>query len=227
MPGVRLRVPRSEGRVVDVSRLPGEGAVAGEMSDIAWRKAVKFTLAYEGGWVDDPRDRGGETFRGISRRFWPDWPGWKIVDEIRATYSPEVFRSMLLEDDRLTAMATVFYQDNIWRPIHGDELPDKIAVAAFDMACHSGPKTAAKVLQVALGGLTVDGDIGSRTIKRAFDCGEDGLISFLTERTVFLSRIIQEDPSQSVWARNWFKRMFRLANVVLEGEGLTFAVPVA
>jgi lysozyme family protein len=48
-----------------------------------------FEIAYgetelrEGGYVNDPVDRGGETHRGVARKFHPDWSGWKIIDQIK------------------------------------------------------------------------------------------------------------------------------------------------
>ncbi|MFM7564688.1 MAG: glycosyl hydrolase 108 family protein, partial [Planctomycetota bacterium] len=35
--------------------------------------AIAFdeTMINEGGYVDDPDDRGGETYRGVARRFHP------------------------------------------------------------------------------------------------------------------------------------------------------------
>ena len=37
-------------------------------------------MEHEGGYVDDRDDRGGETYRGISRNNFPDWKGWKKID---------------------------------------------------------------------------------------------------------------------------------------------------
>ena len=44
-----------------------------------------FTLSKinEGGWVNDPNDIGGETYRGISRKFNPKWNGWSVIDEMK------------------------------------------------------------------------------------------------------------------------------------------------
>ena len=46
-------------------------------------KAYALTAAYEGGYVDDPEDAGGETYRGISRRYHPSWQGWQIIDTLK------------------------------------------------------------------------------------------------------------------------------------------------
>lgn len=189
----------------------------------AWEKALDFTLAYEGGYAFDPADRGGETFRGISRRAWPDWDGWRVVDTVKAAH-PQDFKTVLLRDEDLRARAVSFYRARFWDPIHGDELPGKLAAAVFDMAVHSGVKTAVRVLQIALGGLTVDGEIGPKTIKRAYERGEAGLEDFLMERGRFLLEVMFKDEGQRVWARNWFRRLFRMANLVLEGPGVEFAV---
>ncbi|MBW1801582.1 MAG: hypothetical protein JRJ85_12745, partial [Deltaproteobacteria bacterium] len=39
-------------------------------------EAFEKTTAIEGGYVFDPDDAGGETYKGISRRFNPSWGGW-------------------------------------------------------------------------------------------------------------------------------------------------------
>ena len=42
--------------------------------------ALQEVLKNEGGYVNDPDDSGGETYKGIARRFHPDWIGWAYVD---------------------------------------------------------------------------------------------------------------------------------------------------
>jgi len=42
--------------------------------------AIIKVLKSEGGHANDPDDGGGETYRGIARKFWPQWAGWKIID---------------------------------------------------------------------------------------------------------------------------------------------------
>ena len=46
-----------------------------------FKKALTETLRHEGGYVNDPKDPGGETYKGISRKNHPDWEGWNIIDE--------------------------------------------------------------------------------------------------------------------------------------------------
>ena len=57
------------------------------MSD--FDRAYAFTMGSEGEYQNDPIDPGGETWCGISRRANPDWPGWSIVDRIKATENIE------------------------------------------------------------------------------------------------------------------------------------------
>jgi lysozyme family protein len=178
------------------------------------------SLGYEGGYANDPNDRGGETFRGVARKHHPNWMGWEKVDAMKSF--PE-FPSCAVYDAALGDMVREFYVTEFWNKVHGDELPGKMAVAAFDCAVNSGPERAARLLQIALGGLVVDGDIGPRTVKAAHEAGEEGVVRFLAARAKFLHEIMDSDPTQKVWATNWFKRLFRLANVVLEGEGPNFA----
>jgi lysozyme family protein len=47
---------------------------------------AKFDIAYsrtsisEGGYVNNPKDSGGETYCGISRVHHPKWAGWALID---------------------------------------------------------------------------------------------------------------------------------------------------
>ena len=37
-----------------------------------FKDIIKVTLKHEGGYVNDPKDLGGETNMGITKRFYPD-----------------------------------------------------------------------------------------------------------------------------------------------------------
>ena len=185
-----------------------------------WGIALDFVLNYEGGWCNNPGDRGGETFRGISRVFWPAWEGWSLVDTIK-TERPDDFAAVLFQDFDLKEMVSKFYRVNFWEPCGCDMLPGKVAAAVFDFAVNSGDKVAVKQLQATLGA-EVDGVVGPQTVKAAFDAGEEGVIKYLAARAKFLHAVMDNNPSQQVWAINWFRRLFYLANVVLEGQGVNF-----
>ena len=67
-------------------------------------KSMKFedifnkTMGIEGGYVDDPDDRGGETYKGISRKNHPAWEGWEIIDsmkEMEHSVFPENLETMI------------------------------------------------------------------------------------------------------------------------------------
>jgi lysozyme family protein len=175
--------------------------------------ALKFTLDYEGGWVNNVNDKGGETFRGISRNHWPEWKGWVIIDEEK---KKSRFPMCLMDSEPLIESMLEFYVSNFWDKIHGDELPVRMAIAVFDFAVNSGVGTAIRTMQSVLG-VSTDGVIGPKTVKAAHDSGENGVIELLARRAKFLHEIMDRDPSQKVWCMNWFRRLFKLADLVLEG----------
>jgi lysozyme family protein len=48
--------------------------------------ADKLRQQNEGGYANNKADNGGETFRGIARKFWGSWKGWSIIDGIKKQY---------------------------------------------------------------------------------------------------------------------------------------------
>ena len=50
----------------------------------AFSQAFAATMQHEGGYANVQGDKGGETYMGISRVYWPSWPGWPVIDDWRA-----------------------------------------------------------------------------------------------------------------------------------------------
>lgn len=58
-------------------------------------KAYKKLEVAEGGYVNDPDDAGGETYKGVSRKANPNWIGWIILDDLKK-HHPKNFLQLLL-----------------------------------------------------------------------------------------------------------------------------------
>ena len=48
--------------------------------------AYKISMKLEGYYSNSLNDKGGETVNGISRVYFPEWAGWKIVDELKSKF---------------------------------------------------------------------------------------------------------------------------------------------
>ena len=48
----------------------------------SFKPAFDATMRNEGGYGNDPQDPGGETYRGIARKFHSKWEGWTTIDAL-------------------------------------------------------------------------------------------------------------------------------------------------
>jgi lysozyme family protein len=87
-------------------------------------RSLTFTLAYEGGYVDNPRDPGGPTNRGITI----------------ATLSHELGRQATRTDVRnLTIQqAGSIYQKKYWNAVGSDSKPAGVDLMLFDIGVNMG-----------------------------------------------------------------------------------------
>ena len=112
-----------------------------------FKKAMQRTAKYEGGYVNDPNDAGGETYKGVSRKANPNWEGWLIIDAYKKK-SPNGFRKMLDADKQHQSHVEKLYQNNYWARIRGCEIKSqKLAEEIFDDAVNAGVTRAIKNAQ--------------------------------------------------------------------------------
>lgn len=134
------------------------------------------SMSCEGLYSNDPRDLGGETWRGISRKYHPDWNGWKVIDTIKASVRAVDLVKFLRMDDELEEMVQEFYKSEYWDKKAIGQIDDQeIADEVFDTSINQGSTIAIKYLQESLNMLNnnekhysdidVDGQIGPATIK--------------------------------------------------------------
>jgi hypothetical protein len=112
-------------------------------------RCVAVTLAYEGGFCDNPSDPGGATNFGITKRTLEAFLGHEVtVDDVRSMSS---------------GTAIEIYRANYWNQMRCGDLPAGVDLMVFDFGVNSGSATAVKALQ-ALVHATQDGAIGRVTL---------------------------------------------------------------
>src|SRR5690606_35935067 len=108
---------------------------------------ANFELAYaktnanEGGYANDPIDRGGETYKGIARNHWPNWHGWVIIDKIKKLHGTGVAKidRMAAQDSTLQRLVELFFKERFW-DVHGLDniLHQRIAEEMYDTGVNMG-----------------------------------------------------------------------------------------
>ncbi len=162
------------------------------MADDTFAAAVALVLEHEGGYVDHPRDPGGATKYGITRRTLARWravrPWWKLPKSAVRRLSRREARDI--------------YRARYWERCQCQELPTGLDYVVFDAAVNSGPQRAVKWLQQVVG-TTVDGVIGARTLAAAARYPPDQAITHYMNRRVKFLRALSTFPT---FGRGWLGR---------------------
>jgi lysozyme family protein len=141
-------------------------------------QAFDRLISNEGGYVNDPRDPGGETKFGISKRSYP------AVD----------IRNLSREQ------AKQIYKRDFWERGGMDQYDPAIAFQVFDAAVNHGIETAVRLLQRAAG-VADDGHIGPVTIAAVKARPvTDMLMRFIAQRIRFWTRLSTWDRFGKGWA---------------------------
>lgn len=142
-------------------------------------QCVDKVLTHEGGYVNDPRDPGGETQWGISKRAYPQ------VDIKNLTRDA----------------AKSLYKRDYWDRAQCDRLPPTLAYLLFDAAVNSGIGQATRFLQRAIG-VADDGVIGPLTLAAIQRIDSESVCArFVGQRLDFMTRLSTWDVFGKGWAR--------------------------
>jgi len=144
------------------------------------------TLEYEGGYVNDPNDAGGETKYGISKRQYPTLD-IKNIDKQQAI--------------------NIYKRDYFDRMNLGNIKHDFVAWKLFDIGVNMGIGTSTRFAQQILN-LKEDGLLGKDTvfnIKQYYD--PQGFCQQLAIKQMLrYTDIVIKKPSQLVFFKGWIRR---------------------
>tara|TARA_R100001463_G_scaffold5264_1_gene18376 strand:+ start:2526 stop:2996 length:471 start_codon:yes stop_codon:yes gene_type:complete len=152
---------------------------------MVFKEIVDNVIEREGGYVNHPKDPGGETNFGIAKRSHPK----------------EDIKNLTKE------RAEEIYYDDYWVPSKAPFLPHNIQETFFDMVVNMGQRRAVKILQEACNskkcGLKVDGRIGKLTIAAAKKIDPSRLKVF---RILYYANLIKRKPSLEAFIVGWIRR---------------------
>ena len=152
---------------------------------MVFKEIVDNVIEREGGYVDHPKDPGGETKYGIAKRSHPK----------------EDIKNLTKE------RAEEIYYDDYWVPSKAPFLPHSIQETFFDMVVNMGQRSAVKILQKACNskkcGLKVDGRIGKLTIAATKKIDASRLKVF---RILYYADLIKRKPSLKAFIVGWIRR---------------------
>ena len=166
-----------------------------------FEQCLALVLKHEGGYVNHPKDPGGMTNLGVTKRVWEEYVGHTVDEAAMRALGP--------------ADVAPLYKKNYWDKIHGDELPAGVDYACFDLAVNSGVGRAAKILQKALG-VNPDGAIGPATLNAVASCNPREVASEICDlRLGFLQSL----PTFDTFGKGWSRRVAEVEKLSFEMVG--------
>lgn len=169
-----------------------------------FEQAYVLILKHEGGYVNDPSDPGGETYKGIARKMNSKWTGWVQIDMAK---NKPGFPGNLETNTDLQEQIHEFYKVNYWDRIHGDEIENQlVAESIFDFAVNAGISTSSSLAQMVVEA-DADGVIGPQSISKinAFDA-EHFLASFALAKIARYINIVKKRPTSQKYFYGWVRR---------------------
>ena len=181
--------------------------------------AHRRTMGTEGSYANNPADLGGQTYKGIARKYWGHLPLWKIIDRhLKASpsqplYGTRAYRlwvtvlnKRLAADVELQAAVLGFYKAVLWDNNRlGEIVNQKVADWLYDHVVNGGGQ-GVKWMQEAAA-VTPDGQIGPKTIA-AINSFDPHVILNRAEDEAAVYRLARakNKPSQIQFLQSWLTR---------------------
>lgn len=159
-----------------------------------YEHCLGMILHHEGGYVNHPKDPGGETNMGVTRRVYENW-----------CLEQDLFRKDM-KDLEFSDVAPI-YKKNYWDRCKCDSLPNGVDLCVFDMGVNAGTGRGARFLQKCVGSIS-DGAVGPNTLRQVDEWiamrGEEDLITDYSERRRDYYKRLK---TFSTFGRGWIRRV--------------------
>ena len=163
-----------------------------------FQRCLKIILHHEGGYVNHPKDPGGETNLGVTKRVYEDFGGTKDM------------KDLIVED------VEPIYKKNYWDRVKGDQLPSGLDLCVFDFGVNAGTGRAAKYLQQMIG-TTPDGGIGPMTLKKLDEyIKEEGLENTILDYQQERQSYYQQLSTFDTFGKGWTRRVDETTEIAIE-----------
>ena len=167
-----------------------------------YEKCLAMILHQEGGYVNHPKDPGGMTNLGVTKRVYEDWVGYSVSEHTMQN---------LTEED-----VAPIYKKNYWDRIKADELPSGLDLCVFDFGVNAGTGRAAKYLQNLIG-TVADGGIGPNTLRALANYVdsegvESAIKNYQAERQYYYEKL----KTIETFGRGWTRRVEETTESALE-----------
>ena len=163
-----------------------------------YQKCLKTILHHEGGYVNHPKDPGGETNLGVTKRVYEEHGGTKDMKELT------------VED------VAPIYKKGYWDKMKGDDLPSGLDLCVFDFGVNAGPGRAAKFLQKMIG-TTVDGGIGPMTLAKVNEyVDSNGLEESIKQYQSARQEYYENLSTFNTFGKGWTRRVDETTQLALE-----------
>ena len=175
-----------------------------------FEQCLGHVLEHEGGYVDHPKDPGGATNFGITRKTLANWrgisPWWKLPKhEVQELKKSEV---------------SAIYFRRYWRRCRADSMSMGLDHALFDFAVNSGPSRAIQYLQKILGSKP-DGEIGPHTLKALREkISAKGIRWIIVELCKRRLEFLRGLSTFKNFGRGWTRRVSQVQRVALAAAGV-------
>jgi lysozyme family protein len=157
-----------------------------------FEECVEIVIKHEGGYVNDPDDRGGETMWGISSKTFPD------ID----------MRTLTKNE------AIEIYRSAFWENLKIQYMHPQVRLMIFDCAVNQGPARAGLFLQKACN-INSDGIIGPLTIKAQAEFDPMYLVDSIARQR---QEAYFKNTQFQKYGKGWLRRLLDITLISLRGK---------
>ena len=165
---------------------------------VNYDKCLETILHHEGGYVNHPKDPGGETNLGVTKKVYQEHGGTKDM------------KDLLVED------VAPIYKKGYWDKMKCDDIPSGLDLCLFDFGVNAGPGRAAKFLQSMIG-TTVDGGIGPNTLAKLEEyIRENGEHEAVNKYQEMRQKYYENLSTFATFGRGWTRRVQETTKLALD-----------